>query len=123
MVRGDLVNDLPALAAQAPAGATLVVFHTSVMFYVPPLARHAARLDPAARAGDHLVRLTTGAEPDPAPSSVDPGRPGAGRTSRGGVDRTCMVPSVATSATGRTGSIVIEWRRLGRWSEPRADPG
>ena len=28
LVRGDLVDDLPALAARAPAGATLVVFHT-----------------------------------------------------------------------------------------------
>jgi hypothetical protein len=35
LVRGDLVDDLPALAAQAPAGATLVVFHTSVMYQVP----------------------------------------------------------------------------------------
>jgi hypothetical protein len=35
LVRGDLVDDLPALAAQAPSGATLVVFHTSVLFYVP----------------------------------------------------------------------------------------
>lgn len=34
LVRGDLVTDLPALAAQAPAGATLVVFHTSVLGYV-----------------------------------------------------------------------------------------
>jgi hypothetical protein len=34
LVRGDLVDDLPALAARAPAGATLVVFHTSVLFYV-----------------------------------------------------------------------------------------
>jgi hypothetical protein len=33
--RGDLVDDLPALAAQAPAGATLVVFHSSVLAYVP----------------------------------------------------------------------------------------
>jgi hypothetical protein len=41
LVRGDLVDDLPALAAQAPAGATLVVFHTSVMFYVPAPRREA----------------------------------------------------------------------------------
>jgi hypothetical protein len=41
LVRGDLVDDLPALAAQAPAGATLVVFHTSVMFYVPAARRGA----------------------------------------------------------------------------------
>ena len=39
LVPGDLVDDVPALAAQAPAGATLVVFHTSVMSYVPPARR------------------------------------------------------------------------------------
>jgi hypothetical protein len=32
--RGDLRTDLPALAASAPAGATLVVFHTAVLNYV-----------------------------------------------------------------------------------------
>jgi len=41
LVRGDLVDDLPALAAQAPADATLVVFHTSVLFYVPAPRREA----------------------------------------------------------------------------------
>ncbi len=41
LVRGDLVDDLPALAARAPAGATLVVFHTSVLYQVPT-ARRAA---------------------------------------------------------------------------------
>jgi hypothetical protein len=41
LVRGDLVDDLPVLAAQAPTGATLVVFHTSVMFYVPTPRREA----------------------------------------------------------------------------------
>jgi hypothetical protein len=41
LVRGDLVDDLPALATQAPAGATLVVFHASVMFYVPAPRRQA----------------------------------------------------------------------------------
>jgi len=41
LVLGDLVDDLPALAAQAPAGATLVVFHSSVMFYVPAPRREA----------------------------------------------------------------------------------
>ena len=37
--RGDLVDDLPALAAQTPSGATLVVFHTSVLYQVPPTRR------------------------------------------------------------------------------------
>ncbi|MGI8448455.1 MAG: DUF2332 family protein [Streptosporangiaceae bacterium] len=34
--RGDLLTDLPALAAQAPAGATLVVCHSAVLAYVTP---------------------------------------------------------------------------------------
>ena len=41
LVRGDALDDLPALAARAPAGATLVVFHTSVLYQVPA-ARRAA---------------------------------------------------------------------------------
>ncbi|MEV4757152.1 DUF2332 domain-containing protein [Micromonospora sp. NPDC049559] len=45
LVRGDLVDDLPALAARAPAGATLVVFHSSVLYQVPGPRREAfARL-------------------------------------------------------------------------------
>ncbi|MGI5153272.1 DUF2332 domain-containing protein [Plantactinospora sp. CA-294935] len=41
LVRGDLVDDLPALAAQAPPGATLVVFHTAVLYQVPAPRRQA----------------------------------------------------------------------------------
>jgi Uncharacterized protein conserved in bacteria (DUF2332) len=41
LVRGDLVDDLPALVAKAPAGATLVVFHTSVLYQVSPPRRAA----------------------------------------------------------------------------------
>src|SRR5260370_1070524 len=37
--RGDLLTDLPALAAQAPPDATLVVYHTSVLAYVAPAGR------------------------------------------------------------------------------------
>jgi hypothetical protein len=37
--RGDLLSDLPALAAQAPAGATLVVCHSSVLYQVAPHGR------------------------------------------------------------------------------------
>jgi hypothetical protein len=40
-VRGDLVDDLHALADQAPPDATLVVFHSAVLAYVPT-ARRAA---------------------------------------------------------------------------------
>jgi Uncharacterized protein conserved in bacteria (DUF2332) len=35
LVRGDAVTDLPALAAQAPATATLVVYHTSMLYQLP----------------------------------------------------------------------------------------
>ena len=41
LVRGDLVADLPALAARVPSGATLVVFHSSVLGYVPAQRRAA----------------------------------------------------------------------------------
>jgi hypothetical protein len=39
LVTGDLVDDLPSLAAQAPPDATMVVFHTAVLGYVEPEAR------------------------------------------------------------------------------------
>ena len=42
VLRGDLLRDLPALAAQAPADATLVVFHTAVLAYVADAAARAA---------------------------------------------------------------------------------
>jgi hypothetical protein len=41
LVRGDLVDDLPALAARAPADATLVVFDVSVLYHVPAERRAA----------------------------------------------------------------------------------
>jgi hypothetical protein len=45
LVRGDLVDDLPRLVAQAPPDATLVVFHTSVLYQVSATRRAAfARL-------------------------------------------------------------------------------
>jgi hypothetical protein len=37
--RGDLLTDLPALAAEAPADATLVVYHSAVLAYVSPAGR------------------------------------------------------------------------------------
>ncbi|GIE77022.1 hypothetical protein Aph02nite_29720 [Actinoplanes philippinensis] len=51
LIRGDLVDDLPALAAQAPAEATLVVFHTSVLYQVP---------EPKRLAFEELVRTLPG---------------------------------------------------------------
>jgi hypothetical protein len=42
--RGDLLADVPRLAAQAPPGATLVIFHSAVLAYLsmPQRARFAA---------------------------------------------------------------------------------
>jgi hypothetical protein len=40
-VRGDLVDDLHAFADQAPHEATLVVFHSAVLAYVPTPRRAA----------------------------------------------------------------------------------
>ncbi|MGH2456898.1 MAG: DUF2332 domain-containing protein [Candidatus Limnocylindria bacterium] len=41
LVRGDLVDDLPALAGQAPSGSPLVVTDTWVLAYVEPARRRA----------------------------------------------------------------------------------
>jgi hypothetical protein len=54
LLRGDLAADLPALAAKAPAGATLVVFHTSVLYQVPA-ARRAAFVDTVRGLPGHWV--------------------------------------------------------------------
>lgn len=51
VVRGDLRVDLPALAAQAPANATLVVFHTAVLAYVRDQGDREAFADSVARVG------------------------------------------------------------------------
>lgn len=37
--RGDLLTDVPELAQQAPADATLVIFHSAVLAYVAPADR------------------------------------------------------------------------------------
>ena len=52
LVEGDLRTDLPALLAQAPPGATPVVFHTAVLAYLP---------DPADRARFAETVLASGA--------------------------------------------------------------
>ncbi|WP_344507198.1 DUF2332 domain-containing protein [Dactylosporangium maewongense] len=54
--RGDLVDDLPGLAAQAPGGATVVVFHTSVLYQVPS-ARRLAFADVVRRLTGHWIAV------------------------------------------------------------------
>jgi hypothetical protein len=43
VIEGDLTTDVEALAAEAPRDATLVIFHTAVLYYVPPAGRAAFR--------------------------------------------------------------------------------
>jgi hypothetical protein len=43
VLEGDLSRDLAALAAEAPQDATLVIFHTAVLPYVPTAGRRAFR--------------------------------------------------------------------------------
>jgi hypothetical protein len=69
VVRGDLTTRLAATAAGAPAGATLVVFHSSVLAYVSPAER---REFAAAVAGLGAVWL---AQEAPAVMSSVPGFP------------------------------------------------
>jgi hypothetical protein len=41
LVRGDLIEKIPQLVDEAPAGATTVVVHSSVLGYLPAEAQHA----------------------------------------------------------------------------------
>ncbi len=56
LVQGDLVDDLPALAARAPAGATLVVFHSAVLYHVSA-ARRAEFVDLVRGLPGHWVSI------------------------------------------------------------------
>ncbi|MBQ1073672.1 DUF2332 domain-containing protein [Micromonospora sp. C31] len=71
LARGDLVDDLPALAARAPAGATLVVFHTSVLYQVPA-PRRAAFADVVRRLPGHWL---SNESPDVVPHDALPEPP------------------------------------------------
>ncbi len=54
LVKGNLLTDLPALAAQAPGDATLVVFHSAVLSYVSPDTR-SAFMDVVRRLRGHWI--------------------------------------------------------------------
>lgn len=56
LMRGDLVDDLPRLAAQAPPGATLVVFDISVLYQVAP-ERRAEFTELASRLPGHWIAV------------------------------------------------------------------
>ena len=75
VVEGDLRRDLPALAAEAPANATLVVFHTAVLGYVHDVADRRAFAQTVRDLGARwianeppgVVELTQPPRPGPTP--------------------------------------------------------
>jgi hypothetical protein len=73
LVRGELVDDLAALAAQAPRDATLVVFHTAVLAYVPASRRR----DFAATVTDLGAVWLANGHPDATHGLTNPPRPSA----------------------------------------------
>jgi len=77
VVRGDLGRDLAALAAEAPADATLVIFHTAVLAYVPEQAARDAFAAEARRlAGAWVANEAPGILPAIAARAGDPPAPG-----------------------------------------------
>ena len=71
LIRGDLVDDLAQLAAQAPVGATLVVFHTSVLYQVPA-TRRKLFLDTVRTLPGHWISVEA---PDVVPFAALPAPP------------------------------------------------
>jgi hypothetical protein len=65
------VDDLPSLAAKAPGDATLVVFHTSVLYQVPA-TRRAAFVDLVRRLPGHWISVEA---PDVLPHAGLPAAP------------------------------------------------
>jgi hypothetical protein len=70
--RGDLLTGLPALAGQAPADATLVICHTSVLFYVDPGRREQFAATVAGLGAAWLSSEAPGVVPGVVPGSPAP---------------------------------------------------
>jgi len=69
--RGDLLTDLPALAAQAPAGATLVIYHSSVLYQVAPDKREQFASTAPSLGASWLSNETPGVVPGTAAPASD----------------------------------------------------
>ena len=59
IVRGDLRNDLTTLVAEAPKDATLVIFHTAVLAYLPDAAERDAFAASVCRLCDYWISNET----------------------------------------------------------------
>jgi hypothetical protein len=82
LVRGDLLDDLPDLAARAPADATLVVCHSAVLAYVAADRREAFAAEITRLRGRRGGRLTWLANEAPG-VTPEPVRPGDAVTAAG----------------------------------------
>jgi hypothetical protein len=69
--RGDLLTDLPALAAQAPARATVVICHSSVLYQVAPRSREQFAATVRGLGGSWLSSEAPGIVPGTAMPSTD----------------------------------------------------
>ena len=70
VVKGDLLTDLPAVVATAPADATVVVYHSSVLYYLTPPQREQF----AQTVGDLDVTWLTSEAPGVVPGTARPPR-------------------------------------------------
>jgi hypothetical protein len=70
VIKGDLLTDLPAVVARAPADATVVVYHSSVLWYLTPPQREQF----ARTVGDLDVTWLTSEAPGVVPGTARPPR-------------------------------------------------
>ena len=70
VVKGDLLTDLPAVVATAPADTTVVVYHSSVLYYLTPPQREQF----AQTVGDLDVTWLTSEAPGVVPGTARPPR-------------------------------------------------
>ncbi len=82
LYRGDLRTDLPGLAAQAPAGATLVIYHSAVLAYVAAADRAQFARDVHDLGAVWLSNEAPGVVPGLAPTGVPEGTFVLGRDGR-----------------------------------------
>jgi hypothetical protein len=103
IVRGDLAHDLAAVARSAPEEATLVVFHTAVLTYVPVETRRAFPDQVAAVGGTWISNEALGV----LPAVEETLRPDEAEDHRGGF------------LLGRDGQAVAWTDPHGNWLEWR----
>jgi hypothetical protein len=70
VIKGDMLTDLPAVVAAAPADTTVVVYHSSVLCYVTPPQREQF----AQTVGDLGVTWLTSEAPGVVPGTARPAR-------------------------------------------------